>query len=42
MEWFARFGLPDVIILDDGRQFTSDAFLTFCKNNGIEVRMSSP
>ena len=41
-EWFARFGLPDVIISDNGRQFTSDAFLTFCKNNGIEVRTSSP
>ena len=42
MEWFARFGLPDVIISDNGRQFISDALLTFCKKNGIDVRTSSP
>lgn len=32
----ARFGLPDAIITDNGTQFDSSSFETFCKKNGIE------
>lgn len=37
-KWFARFGLPDVIISENNKQVTSDAFITFYKNKCIEVR----
>ena len=41
-EWIASFGLPDTIYTDNGRQFTSEAFVNFCKSNGIECKTSPP
>lgn len=38
----ARFGLPKIIISDNGTQFTSDKFGKFGKENNIEHRTSPP
>eukprot|EP00731_Ephydatia_muelleri_P009634 Em0005g220a len=35
MATFSRFGLPEIIVTDNGSQFTSDQFKTFCDENGI-------
>ncbi|KXJ80988.1 hypothetical protein RP20_CCG022284 [Aedes albopictus] len=35
-ETTARFGLPDVIVTDNGTQFDSSLFGAFCEKNGIE------
>ena len=32
---FSRFGLPEIIVTDNGSQFTSDQFKAFCNKNGI-------
>lgn len=39
---FTRFGLPQIIFSDNGRQFTSDEFAKFCELNGILHRTSAP
>ena len=39
---FARYGLPQVIVSDNGTQFTSGTFQMFCKNNGIHHKLSAP
>ncbi|XP_062556636.1 uncharacterized protein K02A2.6-like [Armigeres subalbatus] len=36
LETIARFGLPDVIVTDNGTQFDSNSFAKFCEKNGIE------
>lgn len=41
-ECFARFGLPEVIVSDNGTQFTSSEFQFFCKRNGIQHITSAP
>lgn len=33
---FARFGLNEIMVMDNGAQFISDPFATFCKINGIK------
>lgn len=38
----ARFGLPDTIVSDNGRQFTSGEFATFCKKNSIKHMTTAP
>ena len=37
-----RFGIPRTIISDNGRQFDSRAFRSFCLNLGIKNKYSSP
>ncbi|XP_011860291.1 PREDICTED: uncharacterized protein K02A2.6-like, partial [Vollenhovia emeryi] len=41
-EAFARNGLPDTLITDNGVQFTSDEFKNFCAHSGIEHIRSAP
>lgn len=41
-ECFARYGLPNVIVSDNGLSFVSAEFETFCKNNGIVHLTSVP
>ncbi|CAL8071712.1 unnamed protein product [Orchesella dallaii] len=36
MEVISRFGIPEQIVTDNGRQFVSAEFGNFCKNNGIK------
>ena len=39
---FARHGIPDVLITDNGPQFNSEEFRTFTKDYNIQHRTSSP
>ena len=39
---FARYGLPEQIVSDNGPQFTSDEFKWFCKSNAIRHITSAP
>ncbi len=33
---FSRYGLPEVLVIDNGPQFTSEEFQTFLKVNGVK------
>lgn len=39
---FARHGIPEVLVSDNGRQFVSDEFKLFAKNWNFQHRTSSP
>ena len=39
---FARFGLPETIVSDNGPQFSSSEFAGFCHSNGIRHILVSP
>ncbi|UYV69861.1 K02A2.6-like [Cordylochernes scorpioides] len=41
-EIFARFGLPELLVTDNGRQFDSSEFEEFTKINGIRHTKTSP
>jgi len=41
-EIFARFGLPNKVVSDNGPQFRSDEFINFCRNNSIKFVTSPP
>ncbi|CAL1384138.1 unnamed protein product [Linum trigynum] len=38
---FARFGLPESIVTDHGKQFDCKKFVEFCDENGVILRFSS-
>ena len=40
--FIAPYGIPQVIVSDDGPQFTSKEFQRFCENNGITHKCSPP
>ena len=39
---FAMHGFPDTIVTDNGPQFESEAFATFCSAYNVSHRTSSP
>ena len=41
-EIFARWGIPEKMISDNGRQFTSEEFENYCATEGIALRHSTP
>lgn len=41
-ELFARFGVPDVLVSDNGTQFKSNSFNEFCAINGVKHLHSPP
>ena len=41
-EVFSRQGLPEILVSDNGPQFTFSEFQEFCAQNGIRYRTSSP
>ena len=41
-QMFAKYGLPDQVVSDNGPQFTSTEFETFTKRNGIKHTRSAP
>lgn len=41
-ELFARFGLPQAIVSDNGTQFTSEAYADFLQNNGVKRILIPP
>ncbi|XP_018403988.1 PREDICTED: uncharacterized protein K02A2.6-like [Cyphomyrmex costatus] len=40
--WFSTHGIPDILLTDNGRQFTSEEFRTFTKQWQFQQRLSSP
>ena len=38
---FSRHGLPEILVSDNGAQFTAREFEQFCSNNGILHRISA-
>ncbi|XP_013403532.1 uncharacterized protein K02A2.6-like [Lingula anatina] len=40
--WFARAGLPEIIVSDNGPQLTSGEFRKFCEMNGINHKLIPP
>ncbi|KAA3674546.1 uncharacterized protein DEA37_0009003 [Paragonimus westermani] len=39
---FSYFGIPETIVSDNGSQFTSATFQTFCEHHGIQQKFSPP
>lgn len=41
-EIFSTFGLPRVVVTDNGTQFTSNIFINYLKSNGIKFKRTAP
>ncbi|KAG0442508.1 Transposon Tf2-9 polyprotein [Dictyocoela muelleri] len=41
-KWISTFDFPEIVITDNGKQYTSKAFLRFLKNKNIKHRRTSP
>lgn len=41
-EIFARYGVPQVLVTDNGRTSTSAEFTTFLRQNGVRFKYSAP
>lgn len=41
-DMFARYGIPDQAVSDNGPQFTSHEFLEFMRNNGVKHTLVAP
>ena len=39
---FSKYGLPNQIVTDNGKQFTGNEFKTFCTRNGIKHVLTAP
>lgn len=39
---FCRFGMPEVLVSDNGTQFTSESFAGYCESNGIVHLKTAP
>jgi len=40
-DWISRFGTPEIVITDNGRQFISGEFNAFCNTFGIDHRQTT-
>ena len=40
--WFARFGLPETIVSDNGPQFVAEEFFSFLTENGVRHVQTAP
>ena len=40
--WISKHGLPDRLLTDQGRQYISNRFATYCQENNIEKSTTSP
>ena len=40
-EVICRFGIPHILIMDNGKQFDNEKFKTFCFELGIKLRFTS-
>ena len=41
-EWISRFGAPEIVVSDNGRQFIGSTFQQLCQDYGIEHRHTTP
>ncbi len=41
-DMIARFGIPEIIVSDNGTSFTSEEFKTFVEKNGIRHKTTAP
>lgn len=40
--WFSVWGIPSIVVSDNGPPFSSGAFIEFCESNNIKVMKSPP
>ncbi|XP_065635387.1 uncharacterized protein LOC136070035 [Quercus suber] len=42
IDYFTKFGIPRILVLDNGKQFDNDSFRNFCSQLGVRNHYSSP